>query len=460
MPVPDAISLHKLNSQIKNTLRESFVMPVWVIAEINQLNAHQSGHCYLELIEKKSIGQENGEAIIASSRATIWASSFNRISAFFKSSTGQDLRSGLKVMLKVQVDFHELYGISLNVKDIDPNYTLGDQARHRAEIIRRLREAGILDMNKELELVRVPQKIAVISSSSAAGYEDFCNQLVSNSDNYQFYWKLFPAIMQGDQTPGSIMQALDRISQYDDLFEVVVIIRGGGSKTDLSYFDDYDLAYYITQFPLPVITGIGHERDDSVIDEVAHTRSKTPTAAAEFLIDQAKQFEAELDWFKDQISLNARNQLLENRNHLVQLINSIRINTQLFTETQKSSLREKALLTNSLSVSFIKRLHDPISRMEGSLSKISEFYLGSIETKQNQLIQRISHLVDKTLDKEKHRLDLLFRQAEYINPFNILSRGYSITYVNGKAIKDPSEVKTGDQLITRVKNGELRSRSE
>ncbi|MEA1876661.1 MAG: exodeoxyribonuclease VII large subunit [Bacteroidota bacterium] len=456
MQVTDAISLHKLNSRIKNTLREGFVMPVWVIAEINQFNPHRSGHCYLELIEKEA----HGETIIATIRGTIWASSYNRISAFFKSSTGQDLRAGLKVMLKVQIDFHELYGISLNVRDIDPSYTLGDQARHRAEIIRELGKVGVLDMNKELEMVRVPQTIAVISSSSAAGYEDFCNQLVSNAGQYHFTWKLFHASMQGDQTSGSIIQALDRVAEYENIFDVVVVIRGGGSKTDLSYLDDYDLAYYITQFPMPIITGIGHERDDSVIDEVAHTRCKTPTAAAAFLIDQAELFESELEWLKDQITMKARNQLLEKRNRLIQLTHSIRLNTQSFTQAQKSSLREKAILTNSLSVRFIKHLSDPINQMEGNLSKISQYYLGFIETKQEHLIQRISHLFDKTIDKEKHRLDLLSREAEYLNPLNILKKGYSITYFNGKAIKDSSELNTGDKIVTLLKNGKLRSSVE
>lgn len=456
MPATNAISLHKLNSQIKNTLREGFVMPVWVIAEINQFNAHRSGHCYLELIEKEA----NGEAIIANIRATIWASSFNRISAYFKSSTGQELRSGLKVMLKVQVDFHELYGINLNVRDIDPSYTLGDQARRRAEILSELEKAGVIDMNKELEMVRVPQTLAVISSSSAAGYEDFCNQLESNSDRYHFSWKLFPASMQGDQTSESIILALDRIAEYEDIFDAVLIIRGGGSKTDLSYLDDYDLAYYLTQFPLPIITGIGHERDDSVIDEVAHTRCKTPTAAAEFLISQAKQFESELEWLKDQISMKARNQMLEKRSHLIQLTNNIRLNTQSFTDTQKTSLREKVLLTNSLSIRFIKQLSNPINRMEGNLSKITTYYLGSVETKQAQLTHRITHLLEKTIDKEKHRLDLLSKEAEHLNPLNILRRGYSITYLNGKAIKDISEVKPGDKISTLVKNGKLISRAE
>lgn len=248
--------------------------------ELSDVRSNTTGHCYLEFVQK----DPRSNNLVAKARGMIWSNIYRLLKPYFEETTGQLFASGIKVLVKVTVQFHELYGYSLTVLDIDPAYTLGDMARRRREILMQLEEEGVLTLNKELEMPVLPQRIAVISSATAAGYGDFCHQLQHNSGGFFFYTELFPALMQGNQVEESVLAALDRINDRVNEFDVVVIIRGGGATSDLSGFDTYLLAAACAQFPLPVITGIGHERDDTVLDSVAHTRVKTPTAAAELLI--------------------------------------------------------------------------------------------------------------------------------------------------------------------------------
>lgn len=449
----DAISLHQLNQAIKSSVRESFSNLIWVVAEINQFNLHSSGHCYLELIEKEA----STDHISASIRGNIWASTYSRLSAFFRTSTGLNLAAGIKVLIKVQVDFHEVYGISLNIRDIDPSFTMGDMARKRSMVIKRLEDEGIIDMNRELVLPRVVQRIAVISSASAAGYEDFIEQLKHNSRGFVFYPRLFTASMQGSQTASSIIMALDRIAEYADFFEAVVIIRGGGSKTDLSFFDDYDLAYYLTQFPLPVITGIGHERDESVCDLVANTSCKTPTAAAAYLLDLAEDFESELLWFKDQISREARKTLTNNQNTLLQNIQSIKLNARYYQEGKKHQLQKKVHKTESVTQKFLTDAQEPLLEVSNGLSQKIRYFLLSESSNQSRLFKKTHHLASHAISLQNHKLDLVSKECEHLNPENILRRGYSITYFKGKPVKDISQLHSGDRIRTRIKNGEINS---
>jgi exodeoxyribonuclease VII large subunit len=278
------LTLSALNLQIKEALLDAFPATVWVVGEISELKDNRSGHCYLELIEKE------GTEIVARSRATIWSYTYRMLKPYFETTTGQLFTQGIKILVQASVEYHPAYGLSLNIKDIDPTYTVGDLALQRKEIIDRLKSEGVFEMNKELELPLVPQKIAVISSATAAGYQDFMNQLETNEYGFKFYTKLFEAFMQGAGAVPSIVNALDRIYKYENFFDAVVIIRGGGATADLSSFDNYDLALNITQFPLPVVTGIGHEKDDTIIDLVAHTRLKTPTAVAAFFINGVERY--------------------------------------------------------------------------------------------------------------------------------------------------------------------------
>ncbi|MDO4949854.1 MAG: exodeoxyribonuclease VII large subunit [Bacteroidales bacterium] len=277
---PKSLTLYELNSVVRQRLKSSLDDAYWIQAELSEVHENYSGHCYVEFVQKDEVGGK----MIAKARGSIWASTYKMLKPYFERETGCTFCAGIKVLVEVEVDFHELYGYSLVVRDIDPTYTIGDLAHKRQEILRRLTEEGVIGLNKELSMPRLPLRVAVVSSATAAGYGDFCHQLEHNQYGFRFRTQLFPAIMQGTQVEESIIAALDAIFAQQTRWDVVVIIRGGGATSDLSGFDSYNLATNVAQFPLPIITGIGHERDDTVIDFVAHTRVKTPTAAAELMV--------------------------------------------------------------------------------------------------------------------------------------------------------------------------------
>ena len=287
----NAISLYALTTLIRRTIEQNLPGAHLVIAEIQSLSVNRSGHAYLDLVEKS----ENGVQLLAQARATIWASQFRMIKAYFESTTGRLLQAGIKIMVKAKVSYHEIYGLSLNITDILPEYTAGEIAMQRQRTINQLKSDGIYDMNKELRLPMLVQRVAVISSATAAGYGDFCKQLQGNQYGYYFRTTLFEAAVQGDGAAASIIQQLDYIAEMRDEFDCVAIIRGGGSKTDLACFDELSICQHICQFPLPIITGIGHDRDESIADLVANTPLKTPTAVAQFLIDRAHGCEMAVD---------------------------------------------------------------------------------------------------------------------------------------------------------------------
>ncbi|MFN8207917.1 MAG: exodeoxyribonuclease VII large subunit, partial [Bacteroidales bacterium] len=332
---PDAFSLSDLAIRVKQALKDSFQSPEWVIVEISDLKVNASGHCYLELIEKDSL---NGK-IIARARGIIWAYTFRILKPYFETTTRHSLCAGLRVRMQVNVEFHEVYGFSLVIQDLDPTYTLGDLARQRAETIARLEKEGVINMNRELDLTPVPLCLAIISSETAAGYEDFVDQLTNNDQGYSFSCRLFPALMQGEEAVSSILAALDKINSHLSFFDAVVIIRGGGSVAELSIFDDYWLACHVAQFPLPVLTGIGHEKDDSVVDMVAHTRLKTPTAVAEFLISRVSSYEEQLmELFEEALTLT-REKLEMQHNQLENLSTALRppVSQIILKETRRQN---------------------------------------------------------------------------------------------------------------------------
>ena len=276
------LRLSELNNLVRGVLEQTLDEAYWIVAEVSEMRVAANGHCYLEFVEKDA----SGTKFIAKARANIWRSTYDLLAPWFEQSTGHRLQAGLKVLVRVTATFHEVYGFSLNVIDIDPNYTLGDMERRRREILAQLREDGVLTLNKELELLRLTKRIAVISAATAAGYGDFCRQL--EQSGFLFTTKLFPAAMQGEKVEESVINALDTVANEQADWDAVVIIRGGGAVSELSCFDSYLLAANVAQFPLPVLTGIGHERDDTVTDCVAHCKFKTPTAVAAFLIERRK----------------------------------------------------------------------------------------------------------------------------------------------------------------------------
>lgn len=409
MPEQVPLGLFELNRQIRLRIQSGFPDPVWVIAEISDFSVNRNGHCYLELIEK----EPDGDKILARSRATIWASAYRMLRPFFESTTGQELMPGIKILVRADVEFHELYSISLNIRDIEPSFTIGDLARKRQMIIRKLEEAGVYDMNKELDLPLVPQKIAVISSPTAAGYGDFNDQLFRNPSGYVFYTHLFPAVMQGEETGPSIISALDSIAMHGSFFDAVVIIRGGGSKLDLSSFDNFDLGLNVAQFPLPVITGIGHEQDDSIIDLVAHTRCKTPTAVAEFLIERVEEFETRLNESVQATVEIVHEFLSDEKSSIARIMEGMRLRVKGFADYRKLALSQIVVREKNLAAQYFRFKQDTLARFE-----------------------QICVLKD---------------------PVNILKMGYSITLKNGKPVKSVEQVHSGDELSTQLADGLIRS---
>ena len=333
----NVLSLFELNQLVRRSVRTCLPDEYWVQVELSDVRANYSGHCYLECVQK----DPKSNSLIAKARGIIWSNVFSQLKPYFEQETGQAFVSGIKVLVKVTVDFHELYGYSLTIVDIDPAYTLGDMARRRREILLRLQEEGVLSLNKELELPVLAQRIAVISSATAAGYGDFCNQLENNAFGFAFYPRLFPAIMQGERVEASVIAALDRIYAESEKWDVVVIIRGGGATSDLSGFDTYDLAASCAQFPLPIITGIGHERDDTVIDLVAHTRVKTPTAAAEFLVNHLRQTAEQLENYAYYIRQEVPARLNREKERLERCITRIPARVQM--RLQREDFRRERL---------------------------------------------------------------------------------------------------------------------
>ena len=406
----EPISLYELNQQIKSVIKNATEPAYWVFAEISELKINVSGHCYVELVEKDEIT----ENLKARSRATIWSSTFRMVSSYFESSAGIPLSPGIKIMVKVTVDFHEVYGLSLNIIDIEPSYTVGELARKKQEIISRLIQEGVFDMNRELDFPGLPKRIAVISSETAAGYGDFTDQLLNNEYDFQFHVKLFPAYMQGEDAENSIIHALENIHRYEDFFDIVVIIRGGGSQADLSCFNNYRLALHVVQFPLPVITGIGHEQDETIVDLVAHLQLKTPTAVAEYLIS------CFLDEFEQLNELTSR----------------------LVRQTNERVEKENAR----------------ISQIGYQCSMAVRKLVSGQNSKLQQIKLRLGYVVQEAIARMQHHLNILEERNQYLNPLEILKRGYSITRQNGKIVKDGKLLDKGDFLETLFYKGKIKSR--
>lgn len=465
------LTLYELQQQVKGTLDDAFTLPVWIKAEISEITTNRSGHCYLDLIET-----ENGtESVIARVRATIWSYTFRMLKPYFETTTGQPFTQGLKILVQAKVEYHEVFGLSLNIRDIDPVYTMGDMARQRREIIRRLQEDGIFEMNKELELTVVSQRIAIISSPTAAGLQDFMDQLHQNPHRFVFYTKLFPAVMQGVEAPRSVMNALDMIYEYEHLFDVVVIIRGGGAQIDLACFDNYELASHVAQFPLPVITGIGHDKDDTVTDMVAHTRMKTPTAVAEFLISGALQFAQQLAELESHFIELVNDQLDSNKERLSDAADQLKSMVNNLITAQQNRLKIAQIQLANQTVSFLRKQQTELKQLStAAKNKTSRFVSKQNHTLdqtgnqlkysfQNQMIKRESQLKQlqnlaklfslETIRSEKKNLNSIQEKLRLVDPQNILKRGYSMTLLNGKVVKSTHQIKEGDLLETRLGDG-------
>ena len=405
----ETLTLYELNNLMRGVVENTLDGEYWLQAELSEVRPAYNGHCYVEFVEKDKRGRD----LVAKARGVIWAGTYGLLKPMFERETGRPLSPGLKVLVKVTVSFHELYGYSLTVRDIDPAYTLGDLARLRREILARLEADGILDDNKSLPLPMLANRIAVISSATAAGYGDFCNQLLRNEYGFRFTTRLFPAVMQGERVEQSVLSALDAIMAERGEWDVVVLIRGGGATSDLSGFDTYLLAAACAQFPLPVITGIGHERDDTVLDMVAHTRVKTPTAAAAFLVGHQLETASRLEEFSRRATEGAERRMERERGRMVQV-------------------------AARLSSAFVR-------------VKMAD------EHRLQRAMERLRMAWPLRMERERFRLQLAGQRCEAANPENLLKRGYSMSFCGGELVRDAARLHPGDTLTTRLAEGEIRS---
>ena len=405
-PSAKALTLYELNTLVREAIASAMDRDYWVEAELSEVREIR-GHCFMELVQKDLFSPTP----VARASAKCWKTTWTRIRPRFEAITGQPLRPGMKVMLLVHPDFHEAYGFSWIVSDVDPTYTLGDMARKRMEIVNQLKAEGVFDLQKELPLPLFSQHIAVISSENAAGYGDFCSQLSNNDYGFSFMPVLFAAVMQGDGVEQSIVAALNAINAEADRFDVVVIIRGGGATADMSGFDTLLLAENVANFPLPVITGIGHERDECVLDMVSHTRVKTPTAAAALLVDNLAQVWA----------------------HVTDCQRTI---TQLVGQRMAS---EPSRL-DRLSTRLTTLIHDRLTH--------EQFRLSSLATS-------LKPAAEYLLTTHRNYLERLALRAKSLDPKLLLRRGYSITTIGGKAVRDASLLKSGDEIVTQLEKGSV-----
>lgn len=425
------MTLLELNSLVSEVLENAMPRQYWVEAELSDVNERR-GHLFAELVEK----DESSNTPVARASAKCWASTWYSLKRTFERITGEQLRTGMKVLLKVYVQFHPAYGFSWIITDIDPTFTLGDLAKRRMEIIAQLKAEGIFDMQKQLSLPMFCQHIAVISSATAAGYGDFCNHLHNNPYGFFFQTTLFHAVMQGEQIESSVIDALNRIFDADEEYDCVVIIRGGGATSDMSGFDTLNLAENVANFPIPIITGIGHERDECILDMISYHRVKTPTAAADFLLSHLENTSRTIDNLADRLARSAARYLETERVRMKGISSKIPI---LFSMVKASQTNRIEILSK---------------RIENALRQKTE--------QENHRLQMLQQTIEmgakQAIEKERHRLSLLAQKALSLDPEIILKRGYSITLSGGKVVTDASTVMKGEILETRLANGTVLSK--
>lgn len=447
---PRVMSLSEFAGLVGGAIRAvPALQSAWVVAELSDVRV-SGGHCYMELVEKDAAG-----VTIAKLRATIWANRLYGIRRKFYGATGRDIATGMKMLLNGGMAHHPVYGLSFSVNDIDPSYTLGDMERLRREILERLTREGVIGYNKSLVMPDAPQRIAVISTENAAGYGDFKNQLESNADGFVFYDLLFPAVMQGEKTSASVRAALDRIEMSVDFWDCVVIIRGGGATTDLNGFDDYELARRVATYPLPIVVGIGHERDRTVLDEIANVRMKTPTAVAAFFIDRLRgaytrvcgQVTDITRYAADRVSGEARR--LTNLQALLAPLASARI------AGARASLESVA---GRLPVAAATRMATASARLESLASMVETLATGRCQASRRSLDEYVARFEMATRNRLQHEVMKLKNYEGLVSAFSpesTLKRGYSITTVDGHAVMDSESLKPGTELTTRLWKGKI-----
>ena len=448
-----ALSLRQYTSEIANSIRTNPVLQSrWVIAELSDVS-ERGGHCYMELVEKDDRG-----VTIARLRGTIWANNFAyKIKPKFEQITGQKFKSGLKVMLFGSASFHEQYGLSFNITDVDPSFTIGDMERIRREIIETLTREGVVNYNRMLQMPRVPQRIAIISAKGAAGYGDFMNQLQSNPVGFKFYTHLFEATMQGETTSNSVIKALNDIEMTIDLWDCVVIIRGGGATSDLNGFDNLELARRVATFALPVVVGIGHERDRTVLDDIANVRVKTPTAAAEWLIMCAQQTLDQALTLANQVARYVKDRTSGASKQLSHIEGTIPIIAKQQIIKSKSNLAAIASALPYMTKNKILSANRTIDALARDVQHSAIGKISAAQTYLKTMSDALANAAPKAIANQDKRLKALENIVEALSPQKTLRRGFSLTKVNGKTVKSIDQLADNDVITTYLADGEITS---
>ena len=444
------LSLSQLNAKIRESIEMSFSNEIWLVAEIAEMRIAGAGHCYMDLVEK------NGDRTLARMRANIWKFQYERIASDFFKATGNTLQRGLKVLLSVSVSFHEQYGVSLVVKNIDPNYSIGDLERRKKEIVKELVNQNLINKNAKLELELVPKRIAIISSETAAGYGDFINQLTNNSNGYFFETKLFHSTMQGESVASSVMQSLLKIS--DQNFDCVVLIRGGGASLDLAGFDNFELGKAIANFTIPVLTGIGHERDETIPDLVAHTKLKTPTAVAEFLIEKMSSFEEYFVGLKEALLYFTREKVTQNKIVLRQLSHVTKTATQKGLEKNRKRLIEVKSELPRITDAFLKSRQKKLMWSTQGISILKNKILGEQNQKLIGLKSVLKVVSRQRIKNQNSQLNLIENTIKLVHPSNVLERGYALIINEEKVLKSTHQLTVGLEVEIKLKDGFKKSK--
>lgn len=450
----EKLSLTELQLIIKDSLYLALPDFYWLVAEISEIKENYAGHCYLELVEKHA----DDRNVRARARAIIWNTRYRLLKSLFENVTGESLKTGIKILIRVKIDYNEIYGLSLIVSDIDPSYTVGEMAIKRQMILKRLEEEGVITMNKEHEFPFVPQRIAVISSATAAGWSDFSRHLRENHHGYVFYTALFEAVMQGAESERSITEAFDRIAENISHFDLVAIIRGGGSQSDLSWFDNYNIAYYVTQFPIPVITGIGHEKDVSVTDLVAFKALRTPTAVADFLINSVAEAEIRLTELGNRIADKSRSIITGYRDITAVFLSKLKPVAKLAIADQKELLSNRIMGILNIGKEYLAKAGFIPENLKNRLKISSASCVLSKKTYLEKSNLDLMNYSVKTIENQKTKLTALENSLGILNPVNVLKRGYTLTSINGVIIRSIQDAKKEDSLETRLFDGKIKSR--
>jgi len=429
----ETLTLKEFLGQLREVIELSYPLQYRITAEIARINIHyQSGHCFLDLVEKED------ESVVAKASGVIWKSRIDEILKRFREVVGQELKEGMKVLLLTEVRFHEIYGLRLNIVDIDPSYTLGEFALSRKKVLSQLEKEGLLTKNKQIPFPLVPQRIAVISSETSAGYEDFLNTLHNNPYGYKFSIKLFPAYMQGEQAEGSILSAMDRARNVAKNYDILVIIRGGGDNVDLHCFDSYNIGKAVACFPLPVISGIGHTRDETVVDIVAYKKEISPTATGQFVIGAVRNFEERLDGLSNRVISVSSTILAEQQRQVKETGSHLNIFTDFFLHKAEQNFTRTVVDFKTNVSKCIASRGFFIDRMPDNLASALRIYVKA----------QINFL-----EKQEDKVALM-------NPVSVLKRGYSITFKDGKVVKSADDVKEGDRIETQLYKGKIKSTVE